>query len=1213
MNKKLLLALFIVLLMAPPVFAAEYTFQETFAYDGNIDDYNYMTFDTVSQFIKLPYTHSFSEISVGASRTWYGGIDYNDNYLAVYDLGNDDVNVLRLSDGASVFYKDMDAVFPNLNECAVALDDENVWLICDRTALNDTKLVAYAYLTGGGQTADLTMPSGQFDYEAVMVNDEFVIAMDRRGQARAYNKDGLDLNKAFDFNSTEINSFDDFAAHIDQNYAYFFIRSYAAPTDFNYTGTIFSLPHFTQVADVNEVFANVWGGATQSENIDSTSDYAFYFYFEQRGGQEGVGILDKSTLSFIDINGYYPPTPQFDDLKQGAVRGTRMFSGELYSAAGRYFGDFNITDVNHIFFDSLPIEPTPMQAASGPLAFMSSDFNYYLLTGTGGGEQYRLFKATDFIGIYTQEAQTISSLDINQTSNCLGAAQIDADENVPAGTSIQYYLSNDGGASWTPVSNHSKHTFSSCGKALRWRAVLDTATSIVSPRIFDLNVWHEDGNFSANFTHSPDPPTILDPENGTVNSTVDFNDASYYGDGNTWQASTWWINGTIVSHDQNMQYDFSHAGDYNIFAITQNTGDVNDSVSKTLTIKRYPQDVNFTWSPFNPLVGASTMFYGTCDEDANIDKYYWYFQTGYDANTDQNINHTFTTSGTQQVCLTVHDGVEDLNKKKCHSVPVSVSFRIQFWDENTLATLQPTVFIDGVNYSSQVDGSGVLDLNLQQGLRTVIAHDGTHSQRTWEINVLSAVDLNLLLLPSYLGKNILFTFYGPDETTALSNAWITVKHSPFNRIAGLLQANASGQATFFLNPIDANYTFSIAAADGNYDYNAVHTELKIPLDEKTLAAITPYALARGGVGTGDYNNMNVDINVFMLSNTHKYYTYTFSDVNSIYYPRNYSAKVRGDVNTYSLQPYLIKASDGMPTLIYVVNNLNQKPINQILINAKKDITGQGIAIVESIETDDSGSALFIFIPNDEYWLDFYDINGNLLYENVYLRPIDPEYTVGLDFGGISDVNVGFEQVNLSFIPDKGVLDENSAGDFNWSEVITITGGTITSITISATDNNKLIYLQTYSTGYASGGTLYHSLNDSVLGASLTPTILVKAVVSTQDGNYVFYHLYLIKRVGGYGYPDITQDLRNLKEEELGDFGALLIIIVIELMVLGFAALRTPIGTNASGLFGLFSAVLFLFVAVGWLDILGEGSGFVLWALITLIGVFGMIISRGQGY
>ncbi|MFA7663135.1 MAG: fibronectin type III domain-containing protein, partial [Patescibacteria group bacterium] len=67
-------------------------------------------------------------------------------------------------------------------------------------------------------------------------------------------------------------------------------------------------------------------------------------------------------------------------------------------------------------------------------------------------------------------------------------ATLTATETVPAGTSITYYLSADGGTNWEEVTSGAEHVFVETGSDLRWKAILETTDSSKTSAISEIAI-----------------------------------------------------------------------------------------------------------------------------------------------------------------------------------------------------------------------------------------------------------------------------------------------------------------------------------------------------------------------------------------------------------------------------------------------------------------------------------------------------------------------------------------------------------------------------------------------------------------------------------------------------------------------------------------------------------------------------------------------------
>ncbi|WP_340679257.1 FG-GAP-like repeat-containing protein [Paraglaciecola sp.] len=226
---------------------------------------------------------------------------------------------------------------------------------------------------------------------------------------------------------------------------------------------------------------------------------------------DGVGLNRSYAIAVADINA---------DGKPDVVAGTYDGRNKLYLnngaggfAASRFIGSESddtyaiaVADING---DGLLDVVTGNDGQTNKL---------YLGDGSGG------FSAALKIGTETDYTKAIKVMDFNQdgkldvlTSNKLysqvgyranlgqvvskkvngsntgiTSAKInvtaEVNSSITRNTAIDYYLSNNGGAVWHPVSNNSVFTFPSAGNDVRWKAQLRSLSTALSPALKALTV-----------------------------------------------------------------------------------------------------------------------------------------------------------------------------------------------------------------------------------------------------------------------------------------------------------------------------------------------------------------------------------------------------------------------------------------------------------------------------------------------------------------------------------------------------------------------------------------------------------------------------------------------------------------------------------------------------------------------------------------------------
>ena len=154
-------------------------------------------------------------------------------------------------------------------------------------------------------------------------------------------------------------------------------------------------------------------------------------------------------------------------------------------------------------------------------------------------------------------------------------------------------------------------------------------------------------SFTANPTSGVVPLNISfnasnssDSDGSIINYQWDFKD------GNTGS-------GEIINHT------FSSTGSYNVkLTVTDDKG-ATDSTTKTITVTEPPNQspiASFTASPTSGVVPLEVFFdaSGSYDPDGNIVSYEWDFKDG-NTGSGETINHTFSSTGSYNVKLTVTD------------------------------------------------------------------------------------------------------------------------------------------------------------------------------------------------------------------------------------------------------------------------------------------------------------------------------------------------------------------------------------------------------------------------------------------------------------------------------------------------------------------------------------------------------------------------------
>ncbi|RLF50779.1 MAG: hypothetical protein DRN11_04020, partial [Thermoplasmata archaeon] len=153
---------------------------------------------------------------------------------------------------------------------------------------------------------------------------------------------------------------------------------------------------------------------------------------------------------------------------------------------------------------------------------------------------------------------------------------------------------------------------------------------------------------------NPPEPTRADfiwlPENPTRADIVHFYDKST-GDIISWH---WDFGDGNTSNEQNPVHQYTKVGTYQV-TLRVVGSDINDTVTKEITIVNALPIADFNYTPLNPTEKQSIAFVADAtDKDGYITNYTWFFGDG-DKAYGKQVTHTYDKSGNYTVKLRVYD------------------------------------------------------------------------------------------------------------------------------------------------------------------------------------------------------------------------------------------------------------------------------------------------------------------------------------------------------------------------------------------------------------------------------------------------------------------------------------------------------------------------------------------------------------------------------
>jgi len=691
-------------------------------------------------------------------------------------------------------------------------------------------------------------------------------------------------------------------------------------------------------------------------------------------------------------------------------------------------------------------------------------------------------------------------------------------------------------------------------------------------------------------TVSPNPG-FLRFDKGITSTTIDFNSSNTPSDGASIIDTNWYVNSVLYSTDENTTRTFTDWQlDINITLLVSDQNGTSQT-DTNLNIRSYPHDLNTIWTPSIPGKNENTDFNSIADSNSLILGYLLENRTD-DVNVmDANQVRAFTSSGTKSMRLHVQNA-DNLSETLDFIVYVSGILTTCIYDENRNNPMPwANAYVNGVAQTLDSQACFTYSLgSLSPTTNTTMTILGDSNAalfdaRTWvfDLNQVSEpfIDQNILLCDNNCNY-IDFIFYDVDESTLLPNTYIAVvNQTDGNAMASRKKTNASAETTFLLNPNDGNYLYFIYHSTYTAVYYTTTVSVLPPQDELTLTPIGDFNVIVGGLGYQQYLDNAATVSFPILSNTSDYYSITV-ECGSGYLSRQYMVKTLGDVDSYTIQPYCVKATDGVSGTITTIEYTSTGTLKDVLVVLLKKIPGIGLTTVESSQSDITGTVSLSYVLNDPtgYIIQFW-YGGAKLSEDEF-RPTELSYTAYVRSETISGApSFSTATPTIVFSPLNGLIpfySDTNLGGFD----VNIGGTTITDANIYIMqDKNILDYNIVLSTGSYRFDYNFSDLNP------YSP-IVVRVVVHVGDYNYDATK-YFFPRLHG---NNVFSMLKGMFEQG-GNFGPLVGIWVVVIVCVALVTLpQFTFGLGGSAIafivallvgigvyFGMVSVDVFLLVVV----------------------------------
>jgi hypothetical protein len=177
------------------------------------------------------------------------------------------------------------------------------------------------------------------------------------------------------------------------------------------------------------------------------------------------------------------PMDSYSPLENNVTYGAALF-GNYIIAAERHGGVYLLNASN----------PRNLQLLSW---YIAPDMNAWRVTIHGdyafvaNGNSLKIFRIIFSTADTYRESCTAQSLTVDTTPLTIEDATLTYSGYLPTGTSIEFFMSADGGVNWESVTPSSIHAFSVLGSDLRWRAILTCPSRDHTAGITSISISYE--------------------------------------------------------------------------------------------------------------------------------------------------------------------------------------------------------------------------------------------------------------------------------------------------------------------------------------------------------------------------------------------------------------------------------------------------------------------------------------------------------------------------------------------------------------------------------------------------------------------------------------------------------------------------------------------------------------------------------------------------
>lgn len=646
---------------------------------------------------------------------------------------------------------------------------------------------------------------------------------------------------------------------------------------------------------------------------------------------------------------------------------------------------------------------------------------------------------------------------------------------------------------------------------------------------------------------------------------------------------------------------YLRGGDLNLYYFDGNSAGVQlagvsgvgSSVTATLSI-----DKNFVG-----LYNGSTFVGGAYRGDINAFTHIWFagetavgnnyvddvnlYMTSSVVPIDLNQSHTFTTSGTKTVALTVTNPDGSTTYSLDYNVFSGIIFNVR--DENTDAVI-PTAIASflGSSYLADSNGTITIPINLlNAGDYTVGISAPSYPARyfTYDLNAFSSQIENVYLLDSNRARSIAFLIRD-ENSSKYANRFFRILH-PNGTIVfrGYSDNQAIIQNVYLANLVrDYNFFVDYNSLNGTnlFSYRNNRIRVAVPKNENTLENLTPFGVSVTDLTSIDVNNLSAFYDFNVYPNTLNPYKIQV-DANALsYFSRYYNLRTLPKDNVVSLQPYLLRASDGAASAsMTLLNTLTGKTIPQYVVKFVADVGSQAGVLVESQQTDSAGKFLFTTITGKSYYLTVLDNFGDVKLTGPFISSTDTTYFIDIFTGSVVNVEPtpGVVDFNL-IIPETRILYYNASNEFAIRFKLRTSGPSVTRVDLSVDQNGTNFVNETF-LPTAPNTTFQNNaqFDKNFLGLSQQYAATIKITAYTSSGVVVRYYLVGVRQK--QNVPNLVQNFTQI-QNDIGEFGGIIVWFLV-LLSLAAAIRFTPFIPASNGSI-IFVEIIWTLIAA-WINLI----------------------------